>query len=146
MITISKLLNFDNFKSLEYDKILIDGNTIFFKKGEAQDTLKFDSSDNRIYFNNKKIYYNCNNCVSCTTCVNCQDANCNNSCNSCQTCNNCYNTCTSKCQTCTSCVGCTSCDGCTSGTSVVCNSGYNPSGCVSYCAGGVCGPVCLKNA
>ena len=104
MITLSNNLKFNNFSTTDYNKIVIEPNTVWFGDNKVIELKQ----DNRIYYNGHQIYYNCNNCVACTTC--------NSSCFSCDNCTascvNCDN-CTSNCYRCDSCYSyCTSCTGC----------------------------------
>ena len=99
MITVSNSLNFNNNKTTDYNKIILEKN-IYFGSGDNQKQLEF-KKDGRIFYNGTQIYYNCKeNCVSCDTCYD-----------TCQTCaGTCYN-CTA-CTMCVDCHGCTTCDGC----------------------------------
>jgi len=128
MITVSKTLNFNNNFSKTYDKIKSYTNIDF---GNNKLALIYD--DNRVFYNNEKLYYQCNN-VACTNCNSCQDSNC-------YSCNNCYDNCHS-CNDCTTCTGCNVCTGCTGschgcntcdGTCYSCNSCHGT--CTTACQG-----------
>ena len=114
MITLSNNLKFNNFFSKSYQKMDTGTNSIkFYKTQDSYDVLEL-KNDNRIYFNNYLISYDCNNCVACTTCRGCQKCvspcyNCNANCYDCYSCHDCV-----SCQNCTGCQKCNSCTSCVS--------------------------------
>ena len=97
MITVSNSLNFNNNKTTDYNKIILEKN-IYFGSGDNQKQLEF-KKDGRIFYNGTQIYYGCDEKVACVTC------------DSCTTCNGTCHDCTS-CTMCVDCHGCTTCDGC----------------------------------
>ena len=120
MITVSNSLNFNNNKTTDYNKIILEKN-IYFGSGDNQKQLEF-KKDGRVFYNGTQIYYGCDEKVACVTCDSCTACNdkcntcveCLNHCTTCNGCTSCFNcaNCNEHCNTCTaSCVGCTSCDG-----------------------------------
>ena len=80
MITFSNKLQFDDFKSKEYNQITIglkylcsssvNHGITFFNEDNNFDNIEL-KDDGRVFYNDKRIYYNCNDCVACTTCETC---------------------------------------------------------------------------
>ena len=115
MITISNSLKINDFKTTNYNKILMGGGFVFDGK-----TLEF-KKDGRVFYNGTQIYYGCDEKVACVTCDTCQTCagtcyDCTSctmcvDCHSCTTCDNCVN-CNEHCNACTGCHGCTDDNNC----------------------------------
>ena len=136
MITISNSLKINDFKTTNYNKILMGGGFVFDDK-----TLEF-KKDGRIFYNGVQIYYGCDEKVACVTCDSCTACNgvCNNctsctmcvTCNGCTSCNACVN-CNDHCNACTRCHGCTDDNNC----SVNCYTGCTCCNSCTWCASGL---------
>lgn len=114
MITLSKDLAFNNFKTMEYNSIIVGSDVIKFsndKKLQVMEQTVNNKKAKKIFYNDDRIYYDCNNCVKCTNC-NSECVTCDSCHNKCVTCDSCHTDCYScnSCHSyCTSCTGCHSC-------------------------------------
>lgn len=147
MITLSQSLNFNNEHiSKQYKQILVDNQSLYFVKNNLQDGENYNTSNsdilqlkngNRVFYNDEKIYYNCNDCVACTTCTtNCYKCDdCHSSCHGCNTCHkDCYNcdSCYSYCTNCTTCYSCVNIvDNCSQTVTKTCSSCANCDSCTT---------------
>ena len=96
MIKLSKQLKFNTDSSLGFNIIKSD-NFLRFREQNNHEKYIEIKDDGRIFFNDNRIFYTCNDCVACTKCDNCQE------CDACNTCTNCFS-CHDKCYNCNACV------------------------------------------